>query len=213
MSVSRIASLAWVAGLLVTACTTGSGGGPMDGGAQPDGSPPDANPPAQKCNGHEALCDRRYDQIAHPMTHNAMSNAAGNWVAPNQNFGITRQLEDGVRGLMLDTYEEEGQLLLCHSVCFFGSQPLVEGLEEIEAFLAQEAEEGLESAGVIELLQDRAHLAVDARDLVEPQVRRASAVTEVEVHANALLRDPTHPARGEVVRVQEWPQAQVLPDH
>jgi hypothetical protein len=69
------------------------------------------------------------------MTHNAMSNAEAEWIAPNQSFGITRQLNDGIRGLMLDTYEEEGELLLCHVLCVAGSQPLVEGLDEIATFL------------------------------------------------------------------------------
>jgi hypothetical protein len=87
------------------------------------------------CNGHEELCDRRFDQVAFPMTHNAMSNAEAGWISPNQSFGITRQLSDGIRGLMLDTYEEEGELLLCHVICLAGSQPLVEGLGEIATFL------------------------------------------------------------------------------
>lgn len=99
------------------------------------GPGPDGGETARKCNGHEALCGRRYDAIAHPMTHNAMSNAEAEWISPNQAFGITRQLDDGVRGLMLDTYDEDGQLLLCHVICAAGSQPLVDGLGEIRAFL------------------------------------------------------------------------------
>jgi hypothetical protein len=75
------------------------------------------------------------------MTHNAMSNAEAGWISPNQNFGITRQLSDGVRGMMLDTYEEDGELLLCHVICLAGSQPLVEGLEEITVFLEANPEE------------------------------------------------------------------------
>jgi hypothetical protein len=118
--------------LVCAACseTTSSSDGGMDGGTQPDGSLP--NP---ECNGHEELCERRYDRVSYPMTHNAMSNAAAGWISPNQSFGITRQLEDGVRGLMLDTYDEEGELLLCHTICLAGSQPLVEGLAEIDSFL------------------------------------------------------------------------------
>lgn len=92
-------------------------------------------PPEPKCNGHDALCERRYDQVSFAMTHNAMSNAEAGWIAPNQNYGITRQLEDGVRGMMLDTYEEDGEILLCHQYCLAGSQPLVDGLEEIAIFL------------------------------------------------------------------------------
>jgi len=121
--------------LACSACSSESGttaeiDAGMDGGLEPDGG--ETNP---KCNGHEELCERRYDAIAHPMTHNAMSNAAAEWVAPNQAVGISQQLEDGIRGLMLDTYEEEGELLLCHVICLAGSQPLVDGLGEIRAFL------------------------------------------------------------------------------
>lgn len=88
-----------------------------------------------KCNGHEELCARRFDEVAFPMTHNAMSNAEAGWSIPNQRFGITRQLDDGIRGLMLDTYEEDGELLLCHVLCGLGQQPLIDGLGEIKAFL------------------------------------------------------------------------------
>lgn len=102
---------------------------------------PDASIPDPECNGHEELCGRRFDQVVYPMTHNAMSNAAAGWILSNQNFGITRQLEDGIRGMMLDTYEEEGELLLCHVICPAGSQPLVEGLREIADFLATHPDE------------------------------------------------------------------------
>jgi hypothetical protein len=120
MNASHRAALAFVAGLICISCGT-------------EGGTAAANP---GCNGHEALCERRYDQVAYPMTHNAMSNAEDGWSLPNQNFNIARQLREGVRGLMLDTYEEQGQLLLCHTLCFGTSQqPLVEGLEEISAFL------------------------------------------------------------------------------
>jgi len=112
----------------------------MDSGV-PDGGEPDGGEPATKCNGREALCERRYDQVSYPMTHNAMSNAAAGWGVPNQNFGITRQLNDGVRGLMLDTYDEDGELLLCHVTCLAGSQPLVEGLGQIKAFLDENPNE------------------------------------------------------------------------
>jgi len=107
----------------------------------PDAGEPDAGEPDPKCNGHEELCERRYDEVSYAMTHNAMSNAAAGWVLPNQSFGITRQLQDGIRGLMLDTYDEEGELLLCHATCLAGSQPLLEGLGEIEAFLAEQPDE------------------------------------------------------------------------
>lgn len=116
--------------LLLTAC------GSTDGTVGDAGV--DAAPDADlvlRCNGRAQLCDRSYEAVAYATAHNAMSNGEAGWSLPNQNFGITRQLNDGVRGLMLDTYEEEGQLLLCHSLCGLGSQPLVDGLGEIKAFL------------------------------------------------------------------------------
>ena len=88
-----------------------------------------------KCNGAAELCDRRFDQVAYPTTHNAMSSADAGWVAPNQQHGITRQLEDGIRGLMLDMYRDQGELKLCHGSCLLGEQLLAEGLGEVTRFL------------------------------------------------------------------------------
>lgn len=131
---TRFIALLVLVVLHCTSCGSAIPIGETDAGA--DGSmEPDAALPNPKCNGHQEFCGRRFDQVAYPMTHNAMSNAEAGWILPNQNFGITRQLNDGIRGMMLDTYEEDGELLLCHSVCLAGSQPLVEGLQEIAAFL------------------------------------------------------------------------------
>jgi hypothetical protein len=128
----RTASLLVLIALLPSACSSeGPTAAPGTGGtAGADGGALDP-----KCNGHEELCMRRFDEVASPMTHNAMSNAEAGWSIPNQNFGITRQLDDGIRGLMLDTYEEDGELLLCHVLCGLGQQPLIDGLGEIKAFL------------------------------------------------------------------------------
>jgi len=82
-----------------------------------------------------ALLDRRYDQVTVLMTHNAMSNRAEGWLFPNQNFGLTRQLKDGVRGLMLDVHLVGGRPHLVHSKSILGKRPLVDGLKEIGAFL------------------------------------------------------------------------------
>lgn len=92
--------------------------------------------PADACNGSAALCGRAYDAVSYPTTHNAMSNADDGWAAPNQQHGLTRQLEDGVRGFMLDTHDFEGVATLCHGPCQLGSLPLAEGLGQIRAFLA-----------------------------------------------------------------------------
>jgi len=82
-----------------------------------------------------ALLERRYDQVSVLMTHNAMSNRAEGWLFPNQNFGLTRQLDDGVRGLMLDVHLVNGRPFLVHGKAFLGKRPLVDGLKEIGRFL------------------------------------------------------------------------------
>jgi hypothetical protein len=57
-----------------------------------------------RCNGHAALCDRRVDQVAFLATHNAMAAAdEPGWLFAAQDVGISQQLDDGVRALMIDT--------------------------------------------------------------------------------------------------------------
>lgn len=87
------------------------------------------------CNGHEALCDRPYDQVAFPAAHNAMSSEEEGWIPPNQGYRLWRQLEDGVRGFLLDTYEKDGETLLCHSICPLGSRPFVDALIDLRTFM------------------------------------------------------------------------------
>ena len=141
----RAAALALLGAFLVASCSssagTGGAGGTGGTGGTSGTSGTGGSLPDPKCNGHAELCDRPFDEVAYPMTHNAMSNAEAGWILPNQNFGITRQLGDGIRGMMLDTYDEDGELLLCHTTCLAGSQPLVEGLEEISTFLEANPEE------------------------------------------------------------------------
>ena len=123
-----------------------------DGGALPDGRSGDGAPPVdgdasadtpRRCNGFEALCDRRFDEVVFPTTHNAMSNADDGWVAPNQQHGMKRQLEDGIRGMLIDTHSYLGSTYLCHSSCLLGSKLLVDGLREITTFLQSNPNEVL----------------------------------------------------------------------
>jgi len=67
-----------------------------------------------------------------------MSNVADGFVlpTPNQTPGLTRQLDDGVRCLMLDTYWFEDQAALCHGLCGpWGLRPLHEALVEVRQWL------------------------------------------------------------------------------
>lgn len=65
-----------------------------------------------------------------------MSNAEEKWQIPNQNNAITTQLNDGVRGLMLDVHDHEGTPHLCHGPCVLGKKPLVDGLKELERWMS-----------------------------------------------------------------------------
>ena len=77
----------------------------------------------------------KYSDISWLVTHNAMSNRAEGWWFPNQSFGITRQLNDGVRGLMLDVHMIDNQLFLLHGSSMLGTIPLKTILAEINAFM------------------------------------------------------------------------------
>jgi hypothetical protein len=70
-------------------------------------APPDHGEIAA-CNGSPALCDRRLDQVVFPTSHNSMGGAdVAGWMFPNQDAGIEKQLEDGVRGFLIDAHYGE----------------------------------------------------------------------------------------------------------
>lgn len=94
-------------------------------------------PEDMTCNGLDELCSKQVDQVLFPATHNSMSSAEDEWLFPNQNFNIKSQLEDGIRGLNLDTYLWEEEAYLCHSYCDLGKMTLVEGFSMIEEFLTE----------------------------------------------------------------------------
>ena len=100
-------------------------------------------PPERACNGHAELCDRPLDQVTLPSTHNSMSNRDENWLGPNHEHGIEDQLAAGVRGMLLDTYVEEGEVLLCHGYCSLGSRPLAEVFTVFVDFLEAHPDEVL----------------------------------------------------------------------
>ena len=56
-------------------------------------------------NGYPELRDRRLNDVVFPTTHNSMSAASlQNWMFPNQERSIEDQLEDGVRGFLIDVH-------------------------------------------------------------------------------------------------------------
>ena len=56
------------------------------------------------CNGSTALCDKPLTEVVLPATHNSMSVPLKGWYSAEQDRPIGGQLEDGIRGLLLDTH-------------------------------------------------------------------------------------------------------------
>ncbi|KAG0486984.1 hypothetical protein HPP92_009079 [Vanilla planifolia] len=91
--------------------------------------------------------DLPFNRYAWLTTHNSFARLgarprAGSLIlAPaNQQDSITDQLQNGVRGLMLDMYDFQNDIWLCHSFggnCynFTAFQPAINALKEIQAFL------------------------------------------------------------------------------
>jgi hypothetical protein len=88
-----------------------------------------------QCNGSNALCSRKYDEVAYLTTHNAFNSSQGGFTLPNQNFDLTQQLADGVRGFMLDVYNWFGNTVVYHGTAIMGTSLLVDELAKIRTFL------------------------------------------------------------------------------
>jgi Secretion system C-terminal sorting domain len=87
-----------------------------------------------QCNGDPNLCNKRYDEVCYVTTHNAF-NYQGAFILPNQSYDIAQQLQDGVRGLMLDVYWYNNRPTVYHGSSFLGNQPLADLLSDIKTFL------------------------------------------------------------------------------
>jgi len=135
--------------------------------------PTTGDDPGLACNGHVALCERRYDEVAYPCTHNSYSSqdAGFTQLVANQRRTVAVQLEEGVRALMLDVHIDEGATALCHGTCTYGKTPHVEVLADIAAFLADNPREIVtilyeDSADVADIAADFAALDLEAKVFV-----------------------------------------------
>jgi hypothetical protein len=64
---------------------------------------PAAVPPT--CNGYVALCSRHLNDVALAATHNSMASVTvPRWLFGQQDGTIADQLDEGIRGLLIDTY-------------------------------------------------------------------------------------------------------------
>lgn len=140
-----------------TSATSESTAAPTSGGG------PDL-PPARLCNGEAALCERRFDEVAFPCTHNAFAALEEGFqqLNGNQNHGVARQLEDGVRCMMLDVQDDAGETVLCHGPCNLGRLNHLELLLDIAAFLDAHPDEVLTIIYQDDIAADR--IVVDLED-------------------------------------------------
>ncbi|TWP52672.1 phospholipase [Lentzea tibetensis] len=75
--------------------------------------------------------DPRLDEATFLTSHNAYANGVDGGFAPpfanlakNQTRGVAQQLNDGVRGLMLDIHQTSDGAILCHNSCTWVSKPV-----------------------------------------------------------------------------------------
>ena len=88
-----------------------------------------------QCNGSTLLCNKKYNEVAYLTTHNAFNSDEDNFSLPNQNLNIATQLNDGVRGLMIDVYDVFGTPTVYHGTSILGSAPFLDYLIDIKSFL------------------------------------------------------------------------------
>jgi hypothetical protein len=88
-----------------------------------------------QCNGSIDLCSKQYNEVAYLTTHNAFNSDEDGLLFPNQTYNIASQLNDGVRGLMIDVYNHFGTPTAYHSVFMLGTIPLSNIFNDIKTFL------------------------------------------------------------------------------
>ena len=88
-----------------------------------------------QCNGSMNLCSKQYNKVAYLTTHNAFNSDEDGLLFPNQTYNIASQLNDGVRGLMIDVYDHFGTPTAYHSIFALGTIPLSDIFNNIKTFL------------------------------------------------------------------------------
>ncbi len=83
---------------------------------------------ADTCNGHVELCSRPYDQVVIAASHNSMSSTDTDFYLPNQTSTMIEQLDQGVRGLLIDTWygrlDNEGGSMIVTDTDFVNTDAL-----------------------------------------------------------------------------------------
>ncbi len=113
-----------------------------------------------QCNGNLQLCNKRFDQVAFPTTHNSFACADNDFTLPNQSRCIEQQLEDGIRGLMLDVYKVDSSIVVYHSFAAWGTTPLSDIMTSIKNFLDENPTE------IISIIFQSSILPSDIEDML-----------------------------------------------
>lgn len=80
--------------------------------------------------------NKKYNNVAFLTTHNAYNYGLDEtFNFPNQTYPVSQQLEDGVRGFMLDIYLLDSVPHLYHGASLLGTEPLSLVLSDIHDFL------------------------------------------------------------------------------
>lgn len=142
-----------------------------------------AIPPAT-CNSAQQLCQRTYGEVTYLTSHNAMASSDEGFFSAGQDVDLVRQLDGGVRGLMLDlhywttpaevqayltrlspaarrslapladSFAPRDGVWLCHVVCQLGARDAVSELKRVRDWLR-----GHRDAVVTLILED--HVTVE----------------------------------------------------
>lgn len=87
-------------------------------------------------NAQENNLNKKYNNVVFLTTHNAYNYGLdGAFNLPNQTYPVSQQLEDGVRGFMLDVYLLDNIPQLYHSISLLGTEPLSLVLNDMHDFL------------------------------------------------------------------------------
>ena len=127
----------------------------------------DSVPGERLCNGSASICGTPFDEVALPGTHNSMSAREDEFFAPNHEFGIERQLEDGIRAMLIDTYFWREDFYFCHGACEIGATRASDGLGTIRTFLDENPDEVLAIIFQNAISADQTVEMLDAAGLTE----------------------------------------------
>jgi hypothetical protein len=90
---------------------------------------------ATTCNGHAELCERSYGNVTFVGAHDSYAVGTNN-LAANQDYNITRQLNDGIRLLQSQVHNNSGVIQLCHTSCaLYNGGPLSDYLIQVKSWM------------------------------------------------------------------------------